>query len=287
MKKLLLLLILLLPFIPLSAKAQVGVFSADLSRASVIDTARYKATYALRYTCHPQVTEKFDDVRTVLIGSKHVKDFSDVIFHFDSICTADIRRGADTFSNPPDSPWPYEIVLSSRGRFADIKYRLPSGMDTLHYSDSVPGMKWNFVADSIINVLGYECQLAHTDFAGRHYSAWFTTEIPLPFGPYKFGALPGLILRLQDDEQQFVWEATAFELSTEPIYVYEYENEKTCSAEEAARTIARFFKSPIAFHLAAIGAGKGRVFIVGTDGKTRDATETEDTPIPYKPLEIK
>ncbi|MDE5878330.1 MAG: GLPGLI family protein [Muribaculaceae bacterium] len=285
MKKLLLLLIL--PFITLSVKAQEGVFSTDISRASVIDTARYKVTYTLRYTCHPQVAEKFDDVRTVLIGPKYTKDFSDVIFHFDSICTADIRRGADTFSNPPGSPWPYEIVLSNRKHSADIKYRLPAGMDILHYTDSVPDMKWNFVADSTLNILGYECQLAHTDFAGRHYSAWFTTEIPLPFGPYKFGGLPGLILQLQDDEQQFVWEAIDFELSTDLICIYDYENEKNCSTEEAAKTIARSFKSPIAFHLAAISGGKGKIFIVGKDGKTRDAADVEDTPIPYKPLEIK
>ncbi|MDE5795888.1 MAG: GLPGLI family protein, partial [Muribaculaceae bacterium] len=84
MKKLLLLLIL--PFVTLHVKAQTEVFSADISRASVIDTARYKVTYTLRYTCHPQVAEKFDDVRTVLIGAKYVKDFSDIIFHFDSIC---------------------------------------------------------------------------------------------------------------------------------------------------------------------------------------------------------
>ena len=29
------------------------------------------------------------------------------------------------------------------------------------------------------------------------------------------------------------------------------------------------------------------MFIVGKDGKTLDASEVEDTPIPYKPLEIK
>lgn len=278
---------LFLTFVILSAHAQMGVFAEDISRGSVIDTAHYKVTYDLHYTCHPQVTNKFEDVRTVLIGHKCVKDFSDVIFHFDSLCTADMRRGADTFSNPPGSPWPYEIVLTERGRRADIKYRLPLGMDILNYSENVPDMKWNFVADSVTNILGYECQLANTDFAGRHYSAWFTPEIPLPFGPYKFGGLPGLILRLQDDEQQFVWEATEFIFSTEPIYVYEYKNEKNCSATEAYKTIARSFNAPITFHLEAIGGGKGKVFIIGKDGKTHDATETEDNPIPYQPLEIK
>ena len=146
-------------------------------------------------------------------------------------------------------------------------------------------MQWVFHADTARTVLGYECQLATCDFAGRHYSAWFAPEIPLPFGPYKFGGLPGLILQIQDDEKQFVWEAIGFEKSDAPIFVYGYENEKNCTPAEAAKTIARCFNTPLAFKLAAFGGGKGRIMIVGKDGKTRDATEVEDTPIPYEPIE--
>ena len=56
--------------------------------------------------------------------------------------------------------------------------------------------------------MGYDCRKATVDFAGRTYTAWFTPEIPLPFGPYKFGGLPGLILKIEDAERQFVWEAS-------------------------------------------------------------------------------
>ena len=57
-------------------------------------------TYALNYTCHPDVQNRFDDVRTVLTGYRCVKDVSDVICHFDSLMTADMRRGKDTCRNP-------------------------------------------------------------------------------------------------------------------------------------------------------------------------------------------
>ena len=168
-----------------------------------------------------------------------------------------------------------------------MKYRLPSGVGVLRYSDSVPMIDWDFTPDTTTTVLGYECQLAKCDFAGRHYSAWFTSELPLPYGPYKLGELPGLILQLQDDEGQFVWTATGFERSFAPIYSYDYENEKRCSSEDAAKTITRCFNAPNAFILSAIGGGKGRLMIVGKDGKTRDATDVEETPIPYKPIEIR
>ena len=70
-----------------------------------------------------------------------------------------------------------------------------------------------------------------------------------------------------------------------PIFVYVYENEKSCTPADAAKTIARCFNTPLAFKLAAFGGGKGRIMIVGKDGKTRDATEVEDIPIPYEPIE--
>lgn len=281
------LLLLSLTFLSLTANAQLDVFSEQLYRPTTVDTAGYKVTYALDYTCHPQADVRFKDVRDVLIGRHSVKDFSDVIFHYDSLATEDMRKGRDAFFNPKGTPWPVEVLLSAKGKHADVKRRLPSGMGTLSYRDSVPTFVWEFVADTTRTILGYECQLATTRFAGRDYSAWYTPELPLPYGPYKFGGLPGLIVRIQDAESQFVWSMTGFERSDEPIIVYEYSNEKKCTAEEADKTVRRYYEAPLTVQLAAIGGGKGRIMIVGKDGKTRDATEVEDTPIPYKPLETR
>ncbi len=284
MKKLLLSLMGVAGIFP--ACAQLPLFSCSLDKATAVDTALYKVTYRLDYTCHSKADTRFDDVRTLLIGRRAVKDRSEILFHYDSLMTADMHRGAEAFSNPKGNPWPYEIMVSPKERVAEMKYRLPSGMDILSYSERVPEIQWNFAADATVVVLGYECQLATADFSGRHYSAWFAPELPLPYGPYKFGGLPGLILRIQDDAGQFVWEAEGFEKSSDPIYRYDYESEKACTAIEAAKTIARCFNSPIAFQLAAIGGGKGRIYIVGKDGRTRDATEEEETPVPYEPIEM-
>ena len=139
-----------------SAQAQMSVFSADQGRATTIDTARYKLTYALDYTCHPGVESRYDDVRTVLIGRDKIKEFSDVIFHYDSLHTADRKHGADAFRNPNGSPWPYEIVISPKEGRADMKYRLPMGLDILHYETGLPELEWKFVSDTTINMKGYE-----------------------------------------------------------------------------------------------------------------------------------
>lgn len=56
-------------------------------------------------------------------------------------------------------------------------------------------------------ILGYNTQKAETNFGGRKWIAWFTNEIPINDGPYKFYGLPGLILKISDSEENFIFEA--------------------------------------------------------------------------------
>lgn len=49
-------------------------------------------------------------------------------------------------------------------------------------------------------------QKATTEFGGRKWVAWFSTEHQFNFGPYKFFGLPGLILKVSDVNNEFDWE---------------------------------------------------------------------------------
>ena len=269
---------------PFVANAQAP-YSQSLENGKTVDTAKYKATYQLRYKNHPDDKDYMEDTRILLIGKERYKDYSDILLHFDSIHTEENRRGSSTYSNPTGNPWPLEIIGSLQDKTANIKYRLPIMTGTLRYEEFLPALTWNFVPDSSTTILGYDCQEATTEYAGRNYKAWFTIELPLPYGPYKFGGLPGLILRIQDAEGQYNWECSGFEKYTEPIMSYEYDNERGCSPEDAAKTIARYFKSPYAF--LSSGMGGARIMVRGSDGKFRNSSDIEEQSIPYKPLEIK
>lgn len=50
---------------------------------------------------------------------------------------------------------------------------------------------------------GFLVHKATTKFRGRNYIAWYTPEIPLPYGPWKFNGLPGLILEVYDEDKIF------------------------------------------------------------------------------------
>lgn len=262
--------------------------SRIIDKATSVDTARYKVTYSLKYKFHPDQRDAYNDTRIVQIGKRNVKDYSDIINHFDSLATEQIRRGAESYSNVSGNPWPLEIIRPIRGNKANLKYRL-SITAFFVYPDSVPSLDWNFSDETTDSIMGYGCRKATVEFAGRHYSAWFTPEIPLPFGPYKFGGLPGLILKLEDAEQQFVWEAKGFERTNTPIYIYTYRdgNDKRCSAADVEKTLIRYFKSPVGFMISEMGGNSDRIHIVGKDGKVMNNADASQMSIPYKPLEIK
>lgn len=52
-------------------------------------------------------------------------------------------------------------------------------------------------------ILGFPVQKATTKYGGRNWTAWFSPEIQLSYGPYVFYGLPGLILEVYDDNNNF------------------------------------------------------------------------------------
>lgn len=55
-------------------------------------------------------------------------------------------------------------------------------------------------------IKGIEVQKASTHFGGRTWFAWYSKDIPIFDGPYKFSGLPGLILEIQDIKHQHKFE---------------------------------------------------------------------------------
>ncbi|MCD0477525.1 GLPGLI family protein [Chryseobacterium sp. LC2016-29] len=63
-------------------------------------------------------------------------------------------------------------------------------------------IQWK-LSDKTKKYLHFDLQEATANFGGRKWTAWFTKEIPLSEGPYKFTGLPGLIVLLEDDRNQY------------------------------------------------------------------------------------
>lgn len=50
----------------------------------------------------------------------------------------------------------------------------------------------------------YKAQKATTNWGGRNWTAWFSTDLPFQDGPYKFKGLPGLIVKMEDESQTHI-----------------------------------------------------------------------------------
>lgn len=70
-----------------------------------------------------------------------------------------------------------------------------------YYSEPLAEMNWE-IGDSVRTILDYECVMAETDYHGRHWTVWFTPDIPIQDGPWKLCGLPGLILEARDSSGQ-------------------------------------------------------------------------------------
>lgn len=68
--------------------------------------------------------------------------------------------------------------------------------DTIYIQDNLPNFHWKIHSNEQKKIGSYVCTKATCMFRGTQIVAFFTEEIPLPFGPWKFNGLPGLMLEV-------------------------------------------------------------------------------------------
>ncbi|HMU06556.1 MAG TPA: GLPGLI family protein [Kaistella sp.] len=97
----------------------------------------------------------------------------------------------------------YKFYPDMKVQYAE---RISSGFTPMNigYSEDLK-FDWK-ISNEKQKIGSYNAQKATTDFGGRKWIAWFTTDIPLQDGPYKFHGLPGLIVKIEDDAKNYSWE---------------------------------------------------------------------------------
>ncbi len=63
-------------------------------------------------------------------------------------------------------------------------------------------------------ILNYTCQEATTNYRGRDYAAYFTTQIPFKAAPWKFHGLPGVMLEIKTIDNRVKIVAKALKIQT-------------------------------------------------------------------------
>jgi GLPGLI family protein len=240
----------------------------------LLDSARYEITYKVVNIEKPD--DKETDIQKLLIGRNLSKYFSYLLFQNDSVCTIIEKQGRDMPSEPRGAE-NYEVFKNYQTGKQSILERVDGTF--FRYEEDKLFFNWVIQSDRKM-IMTYLCQKVSTEFRGRKYEAWFTTSIPIPEGPYKFGGLPGLILELMDDQQHFVFTCIGIKTHTPPLPI---KNRNWPYTKTTRKKFHEFLESkhrnPTAYY-----KSRGVTFATKIDGKI--VFNPNNYYLPYNPIEL-
>ncbi len=196
------------------------------SFCTILYSQNYKTLDETRYICHytyeyqqdsiSQSNTKVSDM-VLLIGNKYsqfshnstpIKDSLLLAYKNEEPSTAAMKILPHLMGNAPTFFTSYKVIKSIDKKQCTLYEKV---VKTNLKVDFKTDFNWQLVPNSKKEILGLQCICATTTYAGRKYTAWYASEIPISEGPYVFNGLPGLIIKLQDSQLQHTFELSSFE----------------------------------------------------------------------------
>lgn len=97
--------------------------------------------------------------------------------------------------------------------------------------DSADNYRWK-LSDSVEIILGYHCYKAEMILNGKKITAWYTDQISCFSGPGLYCGLPGLILKVDEDDAAVIYTATKFDKTVDEKEIREPRKGKEVTREE-------------------------------------------------------
>jgi len=192
--------------------------SQQLDPQKAIDYSELEIVYKLTYQ---QDSTDLNDIRMeymiLLIGKNKsiFLSYNNMLWNKRYREAVERNQVQELFSSqdrPPASRFRYRIYKNyPMGKITTVDH-LPG--NHFRYEEYMDQFNWE-LTDQRKSILGLEAQKATTYYGGRVWVAWFTTDIQFREGPYKFHGLPGLILKISDIKNHYVFEIESIQ-KTEP-----------------------------------------------------------------------
>lgn len=222
------------------------IYHIAFSQGSVKGEFNYKATY--------EITWKIDSTNAEFIERETmVLYIGDKISRFSS---RDRLEGDEILKKRQKNPNAFtgNTHGSSRRSLGYYIYKgIPEGklsftqkivLDNYQYVEDLHQFEWEILPETK-EVSGYPVQKATTSFSGRDYIAWFTPEIPISDGPYKFNGLPGLILEIEDTRGHYSFVLENFEIFDKSILLeFEAKDYILTSRDNFLKVLGEFNRDP-------------------------------------------
>ena len=253
------------------------------SKCEKLDTCILRVTYNVLFVNDTlQKEKKENDTEIVEIGKRISHCYSYLLFQQDSLISALKKKGVAAFPVFKKYIIPEELFIYSGKNQIESCYRTPSSLPRYGYQETIPDIRWN-LCDEYKSILGYKCQKATCSFRGRSYIAWYTSDIPLKMGPYKFSGLPGLILSISDTNKEYDWECVGLARGNDKTTINKYtytEKNIVVARDKIRKDVQRFCQDP-AGYLATSGMSGD----LNSGGKDYSLASGDLPPEPYNPIE--
>lgn len=196
-------------------KGNAAPATGKAASAQPIDKVDYRVTYATKFVNDTTKRDSLghyiylDDEMRLDIGSSVSKFYSARSAVYDKWLKDKIGRGETDFTNPPAHAQMLWVVYRNYPK-GETSFLSSAMLNKYRISEKTVTPQWTIGADTC-TLLKYHCTKAETRFKGRHWTVWFTEDIPLDYGPWKLSGLPGLILKAEDAKRQYCFEAKGLE----------------------------------------------------------------------------
>lgn len=235
----------------LAARPQsVTVYTpADAAPGDSIDRVKYEVIYDL-HAVVPAVPDSisYDERMLLQIGARASAFYSYAAYQVDSMAAEQIRKHQNLNINyTPRVTWRLYKNYSTAGRTMFLD-RVANDRYAVEEGEELPA--WLLVADSVKELLGYQCHLALATYKERTWSAWYADDVPIDNGPWKLQGLPGLILQAYDEGREFVFTAVGLmNIGTEKPLEYKGKGFTPVDRKSLNKIYERYYADAIGYTL--------------------------------------
>lgn len=215
----------------MAAQIYIGVPDTQIKLPEYLpmDTSYMECIF--EYIAYDPAIEKTErDFKILELGHNITKYGDYGAYRLDSVIAADFSDGVITRNQYSKisveflPSWEAIIKNINSGILTDYARQRP--LDKFVYEEPIPAMEWTLQQDTEV-ICGYPCRKATTSFRGRDWTVWYCPEIPIDNGPWKFGGLPGLILKAESADNEHKFEATTIRNSSRVIGLEKSRHQKT------------------------------------------------------------
>ena len=261
-------------------------YSCKISGTEEVDTCSLRVTYEASVMIDTLSTIRYKDRMVSLIGNSWYLTYGETMFKKNSsfsLSAESPEKEQLEIEDGYENIFPMFIYRDMVNKIIINKCQIPELKDIFfRYNEPQPEFNWN-VSNELRTIKGYTCQKAGTRYAGREWIVWFTPEIPVDCGLWKFSGLPGLILEAYDTKEEYHFTLRSIEQVAASLNMYNTK-EKAVSRADFRKTEYNLHNRPILYSQGADGYHRIHDSRRGLTGK--EIFTVDNFVYPYNPIEL-